>query len=629
MEQIVKCPKRQDCYFKLSPGSSNETSINLSNAVFAFIMPEGVPSGKTIDVSFQIYKEDFIKALCNIVGIMPLYKTASGRSQEVQFDPEFFTAQCDVINGFFGQDNVAVYHAKLYNRDEGRKYLNNLDDNGFNIRRFLVESNSVLLFQKDSDDLCSLRIESGEDVYKKYAAKEVEIGIGNIVASNSILRSFILDCIEVIDEREELKEIVPFIDGTITLESPIKIASSEYGFSLTGMFLETTEEDLQRRNSTSQRWFEKEFSLDGHTVYLSTQWNEEGDYQLMLDDFLKLLDVCFPGTYRYSKEGGRFTLRVVPPPVQKVYYGAPGTGKSYKIKHEVIPSGVEPYRVTFYSDFYYSDFVGGLRPKNSEMGIEYAFEAGPFAKALRDSFFKPTYLIIEEINRGNAAAIFGDIFQLLDRERGRSEYSITNHDLYQYLVEEGVWGLEKDKVYLPSNLNILCTMNTADQNVFVLDTAFKRRFKMEYVPIDFNVYYESNNPDNGVKTKCKVYLDNNSEVFNGEGYNEDLSVVLAPVFEIVKKNVGEPKRNWPTFASFVNAKIDEINKVEQKISEDKKLGPFFVGAEELEDRKSFADKVLYYLKQDVFKYEDSILIDSYEALYAQFVYEQKDIFEMI
>ena len=116
--------------------------------------------------------------------------------------------------------------------------------------------------------------------------------------------------------------------------------------------------------------------------------------------------------------------------VQKIYFGAPGTGKSYKIKNDIIPPGIEPYRVTFYPDYYYSDFVGGLRPKNDDSGIKYEFEPGPFAEALRDSFFRKTYLIIEEINRGNAAAIFGDIFQLLDRKGGQSEYSITNKELY-------------------------------------------------------------------------------------------------------------------------------------------------------------------------------------------------------
>lgn len=317
-------------------------------------------------------------------------------------------------------------------------------------------------------------------------------------------------------------------------------------------------------------------------------------------------------------------------PLQKVFYGAPGTGKSYKIKHEILPPGTEPFLVTFYSDYYYSDFVGGLRPKKGDNGIEYIFEPGPLAKALKDSFKNgPTYLIIEEINRGNAAAIFGDIFQLLDRKGGQSEYAITNHELYEYLVKEGVQGLEEDKVYLPSTLNILCTMNTADQNVFVLDTAFKRRFKMEYVPINFKAYYETaEDGSEKVKDKCRGYLENVS-IFEGQKFEKDLKIVMTDdIYKKVAKTIKEPKRDWPTFASYVNAKIDTINALEQKISEDKKLGPFFVDTDELLDIKAFVDKVIYYLKQDVFKYEDNILMDSYEALYDRFVNNKEDVFEL-
>ena len=312
-------------------------------------------------------------------------------------------------------------------------------------------------------------------------------------------------------------------------------------------------------------------------------------------------------------------------PIQAIYYGAPGTGKSYKVKHEVIPSGVKHYTVTFYSDYYYSDFVGGIRPTRTTSGIEYKFQPGPFAKALKDSFAEPVYLVIEEINRGNAAAIFGDIFQLLDRKSGTSEYSITNHDLYEYLIEEGVTALpEVDKIYLPSNLNIVGTMNTADQNVFVLDTAFKRRFKMKYVPIDFNAYYK-----NGVLQEgCKGYIEK-SDIFTDESFETDLEKIIpAHIYKQIKDKVKEIGRNWPTFAAYVNAIIDEINSSEQKISEDKKLGPFFVDIDELDDIRSFVDKVIYYLKQDVFKYEDNILDESYETLYSKIVNRKYDLFRL-
>ena len=312
-------------------------------------------------------------------------------------------------------------------------------------------------------------------------------------------------------------------------------------------------------------------------------------------------------------------------PLQIIYFGAPGTGKSYKVKHDVIPAGAKYHTVTFYSDYYYSDFVGGIRPERTQAGIAYTFQPGPFAKALKDSFTEPVYLVIEEINRGNAAAIFGDIFQLLDRKDGNSDYTITNHELYEYLIKEGVKGLnEKDKIYLPSNLNIVCTMNTADQNVFVLDTAFKRRFKMEYVPIDFNAYYE----DGSLKTNCAGYVEK-CDIFTDDSYEKELEKIIpANIYARVKETVKIVERNWPTFAAYVNAKIDEINSAEHKISEDKKLGPFFIDIEELEDIKGFVDKVIYYLKQDVFKYEDNILDESYETLYDKFVNKKHDLFRI-
>lgn len=331
-----------------------------------------------------------------------------------------------------------------------------------------------------------------------------------------------------------------------------------------------------------------------------------------------------------SSEQASVSIPQIGNPIQTIYYGAPGTGKSHMIKNEIIPSGITPYRVTFYPDYYYSDFVGGLRPFNSTTGIGYKFEAGPFARALRDSFIQDgsVYIVIEEINRGNAAAIFGDLFQLLDRKGGKSEYAITNHDLYQYLTEEGVIGLPKDQVYIPSNLNIVCTMNTADQNVFVLDTAFKRRFRMEYVPINFNLYYKDNVVANGLKAACAGYL-NNTSIFEDKSYSTDLKSIMGEdVYDIVSKTIATPSRNWPTFAAYVNAKIDVINSLEQKISEDKKLGPFFVEVDELTNKKAFADKVLYYLKQDVFKYEDNILNESYETIYNDFVNNGKDIFRL-
>lgn len=248
-------------------------------------------------------------------------------------------------------------------------------------------------------------------------------------------------------------------------------------------------------------------------------------------------------------------------------YGVPGAGKSWHIKNvtckDIDDDCME--RVVFHHDYTYSDFVGQVLPKVSENDVDYKFECGPFTSILRKAYKNPEkkfYLIIEEINRGNAPAIFGDIFQLLDRmekdkdgfKKGTSDFPITNSD-----IADKVYGDEKHKVRIPSNLYIVATMNTSDQNVFTLDTAFKRRWNMKMIKNNFD------------KPKFK---DNT----------------------IPKTNI-----SWKTFGAVINELIIEENSSTLS-SEDKRLGAFFVNKEELGDAEKFAEKVLMYLWDDAFKF---------------------------
>ena len=167
-------------------------------------------------------------------------------------------------------------------------------------------------------------------------------------------------------------------------------------------------------------------------------------------------------------------------------------------------------------------------------------------------------IIIEELNRGNAPAIFGEIFQLLDRDNtGKSKYGINNADIARLIYHD-----EEQLIKIPSNLSILATMNTADQNIFVMDTAFQRRWQMEYI---------TNNFDN------------------------DLAKELIEGTEI----------SWGTFAQVVNRKIIEQN-MSFISTEDKRLGAFFIQEEEL-SVKSFSEKVLKYLWDDAFKMNRDVL----------------------
>lgn len=248
--------------------------------------------------------------------------------------------------------------------------------------------------------------------------------------------------------------------------------------------------------------------------------------------------------------------------VNELYYGVPGSGKSYTIDNIVENSEYE--RVVFHPDYTYSDFVGQIMPrlKRNADGTEkltYEFVPGPFTKALKAAVKNKDsmhYLVIEEINRGNAPAIFGDVFQLLDRnEDGSGKYHITNFDIGREVYD----GDENAPISIPSNLSILATMNTSDQNVFTLDTAFQRRWNMKYI-------------ENNV----------------AEAEHADEKIEYSNV-------------TWGGFASAVNEEILEYN-AELSSSEDKQLGAYFVTKAELTSDK-FPEKALKYLWDDAFKLE--------------------------
>ena len=286
-------------------------------------------------------------------------------------------------------------------------------------------------------------------------------------------------------------------------------------------------------------------------------------------------------------------------PLQQIFYGAPGTGKSFKIKRDT--KNQSKIRTTFHPDSDYSTFVGCYKPtmnedvkydkegneKSCTKQIEYAFVAQAFLKAYvkawkfycsaEDGTAKAQYLIIEEINRGNCAQIFGDLFQLLDRnEDGYSTYPIVaDTDIQRYLSKE----FEKvnipdslNAIYddydgnivedikngivlaLPNNLYIWATMNTSDQSLFPIDSAFKRRWDWKYMPIDTQ------------KENWKIEV-------NGQKYS------------------------WTTFLEKVNEQIFDVTK-----SEDKKLGFYFCRANNhVIDAEKFVGKVIFYLYNDVFK----------------------------
>lgn len=219
--------------------------------------------------------------------------------------------------------------------------------------------------------------------------------------------------------------------------------------------------------------------------------------------------------------------------------------------------------------------------------ISYEFSPQVFTKAYCKAWKnpdKPIYLIIEEINRGNCAQIFGDLFQLLDRKDGVSEYPIdADTDLRFYLEEElsntedgetdGSEGIEGGKLRLPSNFNIVATMNTSDQSLFPMDSAFKRRWDWKYIPTT---------APKGKDRQMELTIKNSIETKDGR-----------------KINAGNYEYSWKDFLSNINSRILNVTH-----SEDKQLGYWFVKADEVSGSISistFVSKVVFYLWNDVFK----------------------------
>ncbi len=170
---------------------------------------------------------------------------------------------------------------------------------------------------------------------------------------------------------------------------------------------------------------------------------------------------------------------------QLILFGAPGTGKSFEIKKRLSSYGNDKiFRITIHPEFLYTDFVGQLLPDTTPGSTTpFVFKEGPFTQALMEAYTdrsKEVILVLEELSRGNVAAIFGDIFQLLDRDSHfESRYPIRNKN-----IADKIPVLTTDEVKLPANFNIMCTVNMNDQNVFPMDTAFKRRFEWEYISTD-------------------------------------------------------------------------------------------------------------------------------------------------
>ena len=317
-------------------------------------------------------------------------------------------------------------------------------------------------------------------------------------------------------------------------------------------------------------------------------------------------------------------------PEQIIYYGVPGSGKSHEIKHKLeteykIPEQQQDVfveRTVFHPEYTNADFIGQIMPKLVQGKTDFVFKPGPFTsilkKALCDSQNRYV-LIIEEINRGNAAAIFGELFQLLDRiddeskktshegslntfGKGWSEYFVMNSEINNYIRDSddnfdgkaldinGIHFSANTGIRLPPNLSILATMNTSDQNVFTLDNAFQRRWDMKLIE---NVFGDTDEE----KHQKDAFIDSEKQI------------------------------TWEKFQKAINVKIGKMS-AEAGLSsmEDKRLGCWFVKAEKTTEKDKdgkdiyiirnelFAEKVLKYLWDDAFKFCREKVFNGYTNL---------------
>lgn len=319
-------------------------------------------------------------------------------------------------------------------------------------------------------------------------------------------------------------------------------------------------------------------------------------------------------------------------------YGVPGSGKSWTIEHEYCKKGTNIERLVFHPDYTYSDFIGQILPNVDEDGqISYKFTSGPFTNILADAYHNPDkeyILIIEEINRGNAPAIFGEVFQLLDRKTeireyddgypvGTSEYGITNANIAKI-----VYGDPKHKVRIPSNLSILGTMNTSDQNVFTLDTAFQRRWEMRLIENNFeHVDKKLANAeilDTGVTWRnfCTqindIIVGNNARMTSSEDKRLGAYFVHFRDLQYDKEmgNLSDGEydrlRTKEEERSITEAEIERLNIIRNAMKQNRK----------------FPEKVIKYLWDDAFKFNREMVFEtsefkSLEQIIRSFMYEEK------
>lgn len=426
-----------------------------------------------------------------------------------------------------------------------------------------------------------------------YLATFVVEFVSELIKYKTLLEQIADSNVDGMTKREFMNKVKELKNKEIDIVAPaIKEAIYNY-------FDEQVSAEYLCRFITDYEWWFGSKTIDRGDYYISPALNllevvnvsqgyiAEIVYYLASDASLmeSAVDLRERGSYTYPQ----------PPAENLIVYGAPGTGKSRYLEENFDNAT----RIVFHSEYSYYDFIGNYKPvplyKNTDLAllringesfnrgepiIDYQFVPGPFISVLIDSFRNPDAkhtLLIEEINRGNAAAIFGDMFQLLDRTiDGSSQYRIRpSEELQNYLKSiEDVKEFFVEGLYIPSNMNIVATMNSADQGVYVLDSAFKRRWKFKYMAIRESGFVHENSPVS----------------YAGDSHA------------------------WRFIISSINNKLKTLG-----INEDRLIGPYFISPEEIADNNNISSKLLIYLWDDVLRYNREKFFDTEIKTYSDLV----------
>ena len=625
MKKIEKQIKDTNASYRdISAGDAKNTDLFLDGEFRPFF-------GRKKNIQVRLHKQNLTQSILFIASILPRKYDCSSIHKKISYSNDFVIENLLKLDGFFeGKSEKIVSWAirqgteQKNGKIDERFYLNNLiqeysytTKNGsienakFTIRDYLAGGYSKIRFVDNDEGYYDFYVYNSTEKQFDNGEGEVEDDFSNESVKNACNRivfgapgtgksftikkqssSFEDQKKTSIDKKEEIRNAITEAvskSGKLTLLNSI-------GFKYSDEL-----KDIQRKDLPAYCEYDKidELYIGANAKPIFDEIQITKDDLLTDIDYIKKLIQSAKGNNNSLKWANaigfkfgdflkdwtldelRKTFELSEPQMWWIYRGAQASQvRSSEIESEI--TYVE--RVTFHPNYSYAQFVGTYKPVQDDddrKQIKYEYVPGPFMRMYRNAKKNPNndfLLVIEEINRANVAAVFGDVFQLLDRKNGVSEYPVAaSEDVRNFLADNGI---NEKELCIPDNMYIWATMNSADQGVFPMDTAFKRRWKFEYIGIDDN--------EGGVDA-CEIPLQKKDD-----GSHEWIS--------------------WNQIRHSINDKLTDM-----KINEDKLLGPYFISEEDLmtvRDRnevnadefvKLFKSKVLMYLFEDAAKMKQKSL----------------------